>query len=122
MRFIIPPIGLTSSLFPFCELELALYTPKPCFKSEKCGGRSLFRASTMLPDDYPPEDKDAFFISLFEPQALNSPGGADRALRTIETICHQGESKVAQIVAVLDSRPYLLEYVVSGTLNIFTRP
>ena len=76
----------------------------------------------MPPSDCSSEDKDAFLISALDPQALNNPEGVDCAFRTIETMCHQGDPEVARVVAVLISRPYLLEYIFSGTSSPLIRP
>jgi hypothetical protein len=59
---------------------------------------------------------------MLDLQAFNSPEGVDNALSIIETICNQGGPGVAQVVAVLNSRPHLLEYIISGTLSVFIGP
>lgn len=105
------------SPFRFCG-ALAPLLPNPRFKSE-CGGHSWFRANTMPPDRYSPQG--AFDINMLDPQALDAAGGLAAAVRAIETVCHQGHSEIAEIVAALNSRPYILEYIISGMLRVPTR-
>ena len=76
----------------------------------------------MPPDDYSSKDKNTFLSSMLDSQALNSTEGVDRTLRTIETICHHCDPEVARVVAVLNSRPYLLEYIFSGTSSLLLDP
>jgi hypothetical protein len=67
----------------------------------------------MPPDRYLPQD--AFDIDILDPQVLNAPDGLATAIRTIEEVCHRGHPNMAEMVATLNSRPYILEYIISGT-------
>ena len=68
----------------------------------------------MPPDRY--SSRDAFNINLLDPRALDAPDGFAPALHAIEAVCRQGDPEIAGIIEELDSRPYILEYIISGTL------
>ena len=70
----------------------------------------------MPPDRYSPQD--AFDIDILDPQALNAPEGLATAIRTIEEVCHRGHPNMAEMVAALNGRPYILEYIISGALRV----
>lgn len=74
----------------------------------------------MPPDRYP--SQDAFDISMLDPRALDTPDELATALRTIEAVCHRGDPEIAEMIAVLNSHPYVLEYIISGTLRVLTGP
>lgn len=65
--------------------------------------------------------QDAFDIEIFNPQTLYSSDGLAAALRKIEPICYRGDPGTAGMVEALSSRPYLLEYIISGTLTASVR-
>jgi len=69
----------------------------------------------MPPDRH--SSQDAFDIDLLDSQALDAPDGLAIALHTIEAVCHRGDPEIAEMVATLNSRPYILEYIISGTLR-----
>jgi len=89
-----------------------------CLKSEKCGGHSWFHTNTMPPDRYSPQD--AFDATLFDARALDAPDGLNTALHAIEAACYRGD--IAEMVATLNSRAYILEYMISGTLRVTVDP
>lgn len=68
-----------------------------------------------MPPDHR-SSRDAFDASILESQALESPEGITHALRAIDTACQRGGPEVELVIAALNSRPYLLEYMISGTL------
>ena len=70
----------------------------------------------MPPGRYPSEDE--LDISMLNPQALDAPDGLLIALRAIELVCHRGDPEIATTVAALSSRPYILEYIISGALHV----
>jgi len=74
----------------------------------------------MLPDSHP--SQNAFNINVLDAQALDTPDGLATALRTIQAVCHRGGSEIAGMVSELDSRPYLLEYIISGALRLPVGP
>jgi len=90
----------------------------------RCGGRSLFRTSIMPPDCNSPQD--AFNINMVDPQLLDAPDGLTTALRAIEAVCYRGDPEIAEMVLALNSRPHILEYIISGTprvpTGLFTLP
>lgn len=55
-----------------------------------------------------------FNISLLDVETLDSPGGLETALRSIESLCFQADSVIAGMVMGLSSRSHILEYVFSG--------
>lgn len=67
----------------------------------------------MPPNRHSPQD--TFDINMFDSRILYTSDGLDSALRSIEEACHQGEPLIGGTVAALDSRPHLLEYMISGT-------
>jgi len=92
------------------------YISKPRFNSGKCGGQSWFRTNTMPQNRY--SYQDAPDTNVLNPQVLDAPDGLATALRAIEAACHRGDSEIAGTVEVLNSRSYLLEYLISGTLRV----
>jgi hypothetical protein len=74
----------------------------------------------MAPDRH--LSQGAFDINILNTPALDAPGGVQTALRAIEAVCHRGGLDIAGMVAVLDSRPYILEYIISGMLRAFVSP
>lgn len=66
----------------------------------------------MLPDLS--SSQDTFDIDLLDPQVLDTPDGRAAALRVIEAVCHRGDPEIAGMVEVLNSRSYILEYIISG--------
>lgn len=72
----------------------------------------------MPPDRY--SSRDTFDITLLGPQATDAPDGLDNAVRAIETVCRRGDPEIAGIIEELDSRPYILEYIISGALRVPT--
>ena len=70
----------------------------------------------MPPDIH--SSTDAFLTSTLDPEALTSQEGVGNALRIIETLCHQGDPEVARVVASLNSRSHLFEYIFSGKLSV----
>ena len=60
----------------------------------------------------------AFDVDILNPQVLDTPDGFAAALRAIEAICHQGDHEIAGMVEALNSRPFILEYIISGTLSM----
>jgi len=70
----------------------------------------------MPPDRRPSEQK--FDISLLDVGVLDSPGGLQTALRSIETLCFQADTAIAGMVTALSSRSHVLEYVFSGALHV----
>ena len=85
-------------------------------KSIKCGGQSCYRTSIMPPDRN--WHQDVFDINLLDSRALDTPDGLTTALRAIETVCYRGDPEIAEMVTALDSRPHLLEYIISGTQHV----
>lgn len=69
----------------------------------------------MPPDRY--SSQDAFDVNTLDPQALDTPDGLVTALRAIEAVCHRGDPEIVEIVTALNSRPHILEYIISGTLR-----
>ena len=70
----------------------------------------------MPPDRHSP--RDAFDTNLLDSQVLETPGGLATALRAIEKVCYRSDHEIAEMIVTLDDRPYLLEYIISGTLPI----
>jgi len=70
----------------------------------------------MPPDRY--SSKDMFDIEILDPQALHASDGLKTALRAIESVCYRGDSEIAEMVEMLNSRSYLLEYIISGMLRM----
>ena len=89
---------------------------KACLKSQKCGGHSWLRTNAMPPDRRSPQD--AFYIDMLDPRVLGTPDELNTALRAIEAVCHRGDLEIAEMIAALDSRPHLLEYIISSTLHV----
>ena len=74
----------------------------------------------MPPDRY--SFQDAFDISILDPRVLDTSDGLATALHAIETVCHRGDPEIAEMIAAFNSRPYVLEYIISGTLGVPTGP
>ena len=74
----------------------------------------------MPPDRY--SFHDAFDISILDPRALDTSDGLATALHATEAVCHRGDPEIAETISALNSRPYLLEYIISGTLGVPTGP
>jgi len=71
----------------------------------------------MPPDRH--SSRDAFYIDMLDPGVLDTPDGLNTTLRAIEAVCYRGSDfKIVEMVAALDSRPYLLEYIVSSMLRV----
>jgi len=89
---------------------------KTTFQLKKCGGQSWFLTNTMPPERY--ASQDTFDIGVLNPQALHTQDGLQTALSAIEAVCYRGDSEIARMVETLNSRSYLLEYIISGTSPI----
>lgn len=74
----------------------------------------------MPPGRY--SSRDAFDTNLFDAQVLGGPDGLTAALPAIEAVCHRGEPEIAGMVETLNSRSYLLEYIISGTSRVLISP
>lgn len=74
----------------------------------------------MPPDRHLP--RDAFDTNLLDSQVLETPGGLAAALRAIEKVCYRGDHEIAEMIVTLDDHPYLLEYIISGTLQVLIVP
>lgn len=61
--------------------------------------------------------KQAFNTSLLDAGALDSPGGLETALRSIENVCFQADPAIVGMVMALSSRSHVLEYIFSGTFR-----
>ena len=70
----------------------------------------------MPPDRHPSEQ--IFDISLLDVGALDSPGGLKTALLSIESVCFQDDTAIAEMITGLSSRSHILEYVFSGALRV----
>ena len=70
----------------------------------------------MPPD--PHSSRDPFDMDILDPQVLDTPDGLTTALGAIEAVCNRGDPEIAEMIATLNSRPYILEYIISGTLRI----
>ena len=73
--------------------------------------------TTIMPQDRS-SSEETFDISLLDAEALNSPGGLESALRSIETVCFQADIAITGMVMGLSSRSHILEYVFSGMLSL----
>ncbi|KAF9642213.1 P-loop containing nucleoside triphosphate hydrolase protein, partial [Thelephora ganbajun] len=80
-------------------------------ESQKCGGHSWFCTNATTPDRC--STQDALDTNMLDSQVLDTPDGLGTALRAIEAVCHRGDTEIAEMVAALDTRPYILEYVIS---------
>src|ERR1700753_2103638 len=92
--------------------------PKLFLNSKKCGGQSLLRADIMPPDRN--SFRDTFDITVLDSQALGPSDGLNAVLRAVKSACNRGE-EMTGMVAALNSRSYLFEYVLSGMLHGSTR-
>ena len=106
-----PPMNYHVPL-PICN-ALAPLLPKLYLKSVKCGGCSWFPTSTMPPNRTSPQQ--TFNPDILEPETLVTPGGFQAALNSIERVCYRDDSSIAEMVVGLSNRPYILEYIFSGT-------
>ena len=70
----------------------------------------------MSPDRH--SSKRIFDISLFSAEALDSPGGLETALRSVESVCFQDDPAIAEMVITLSCRSHVLEYIFSGTSRV----
>jgi len=70
----------------------------------------------MPPDRY---SSQAFRIDMLDLRVLDTPDGLDTALRAIGAVCHWDDFEITKMVAVLDSRPHILEYIISSMLGVF---
>ena len=70
----------------------------------------------MLPGSH--SSQHAFDINILDAQALDTPDGLATALRAIEAVCHRGDPEIVGMVEALNSRPFILEYIISGTLRV----
>ena len=66
----------------------------------------------MLQDPSP--SQDVFDFDLFSPRALATPDGPQTALRAVEAVCRRGDAEIAAMIATLNDRSHVLEYVISG--------
>ena len=106
---------------PFCSRAGHFYTaplvlPKLCLKSVKCGGHCWFRTNIMPQDRHP--SQDAFDINLLDSQVLDTPDALQTVLRAVEAVCHRGDPETTTMVATLNSRSHILEYIISGTSRV----
>ena len=69
----------------------------------------VLHSYTMSPDPRPP--KQAFDINV---ETLDSPGGLEATLRSIERICFQTDPAIAGMLSTLNNRSHILEYIFSG--------
>lgn len=67
----------------------------------------------MFHDSHSPEE--------FDVNALVS-GTPDETSTALSDICHRGDNAIAGLVAALNNRAYLFEYVVTGVLYTFVDP
>ena len=59
---------------------------------------------------------------MLDQQALDAPDGLTAVLHAIEAVCHRGDPDIAGVVAALNSRAYILEYIISGALRVTAHP
>jgi len=90
------------------------------FQLKKCGGQSWLLTNTMPQERY--ASQDTFDIGVLNPQAFHTPDGLQTALRAIEAVCYRSDLEIGRMVETLNSRSYLLEYVISGTSRMSTGP
>ena len=95
--------------------NVSAFGVKPRFNSVKCGSQSWSRTNTMPQNRY--LSQGAFDMDILNPQALDTPDGLAAALRAIEAVCHRGDPEITGMVEALNSRPFILEYIISGTLR-----
>jgi len=74
----------------------------------------------MPPDRSSP--RDPFNISLLDSRALDTPDGLAAALCAIEAVCHGDDLEILGVIEMLNGRPYILEYIISGTLRVPVDP
>ena len=70
----------------------------------------------MPPNRY--SSQGAFDMDMLDPQALSTPDGLTAALRAIEAVCHRGHPEIAGMIEALNSRPFILEYIISGRSRV----
>jgi len=61
--------------------------------------------------------QDAFYIDMLDPRVLDTPDELNVALRAIGATCHRSDPEIAEMVVALDSRPHILEYIISSALR-----
>jgi hypothetical protein len=118
---------LACALYPPNELiqsvpilrSISAYIAKTALKARKCGGHSWFCTSTMPPDRY--SSQDAFNVDMLDPRVLNAPDGLVAVVRAFGAVCHRDHADIAEMVAALNGRSYILEYIISGTLHALVR-
>ncbi|KAF9650756.1 hypothetical protein BDM02DRAFT_3267781 [Thelephora ganbajun] len=54
-----------------------------------------------------------FNTDLPEREALVAPGGLPTALDWVERVCYHGDSSIMEMIVKLNSRPHILEYILS---------
>jgi len=64
----------------------------------------------------------AFDVTMLDPQALDPPDGLSAALHAIEAACYRGDPDIAGVVATLNTRAYILEYIISGASRLTVDP
>jgi hypothetical protein len=84
------------------------------FQTAKCGGHSWSYTTIMPQDRY--SSKQTFDISILDAGALDSPGGLETALHSLESMCFEADPAIAEMITALSSRSHVLEYIFSGTL------
>ena len=92
---------------------------KTTFQLGKVWRPILASPNIMPPGRY--SSQYVFNIEMLNPRTLYRSGGPSAALREIESICYRGDPGTAKMVEALGSRPYLLEYIISGTLSASVR-
>lgn len=75
----------------------------------------------MPPNRLSPQS-NAFDIHMLDSHRLETSDGLEAALRLIEEACNRGDHEIGGVVATLNSRPYALEYIISGTSRVLTSP
>ena len=61
--------------------------------------------------------QDVFDIDILNARALDTPDGLQTALSVVEAICRRGDPEISGMVAALNSRSHILEYIISGRLH-----
>jgi len=111
MRFI--PFLNACTVLPYSAIEVPAPLPPK--------SRHVFKARRpllVLHNTMPPKRTSShrtFNTSLLEPRALVSSGGLQVALRSIKTVCNDDDSSVMEVIVELNSRPHVLEYILSST-------
>jgi len=63
-----------------------------------------------------------FDVTTLDPQILDAPDGLSAALHAIEAVCYRGDPDIGEVVATLNGRAYILEYIISGALRVTVDP